>query len=172
MASPEHRQNMLSANYQNVGYAVETGTLNGENTVLVVEMLGSSVYAGALPSTGTAAAKTQQIAAAVVSSPPPTPSATPVLQKTNAPAVLNNSRPSQPAVQNQAFNIAPLISSANFSSNVAKTVVILFIFALLLDMLVIERKKVVRLVGHNLDHVFFLTLVLVMVTLIVKGAII
>ena len=37
MNSPEHRQNVLSPNYQNVGFAVATGTLSGEDTVLVVE---------------------------------------------------------------------------------------------------------------------------------------
>ena len=42
MASPEHRQNMLSSSYQNVGFAVATGKLTGEDTILVVEMLGST----------------------------------------------------------------------------------------------------------------------------------
>src|ERR1035437_8049664 len=42
MNSPEHRQNVLSPNYQNVGFAVAAGRLNGEDTVLVVEMLGSA----------------------------------------------------------------------------------------------------------------------------------
>src|SRR5204863_2082531 len=45
MASPEHKENMLSKNYKNVGFAVATGNLNGEDTVLVVEMLGSTNYA-------------------------------------------------------------------------------------------------------------------------------
>jgi hypothetical protein len=60
MASPEHRQNMLSSNYQSVGYAVETGKLNGEDTVLVVEMLGSTALAAAPAPTNQLASKTQQ----------------------------------------------------------------------------------------------------------------
>lgn len=40
MASPSHRENMLSKNYQDVGFAVVPGKLNGEDTVLVVEMFG------------------------------------------------------------------------------------------------------------------------------------
>ena len=44
MNSPEHRQNVLSPNYQNVGFAVATGNLSGEDTVLVVEMLGSTKF--------------------------------------------------------------------------------------------------------------------------------
>ena len=45
MNSPEHRQNVLSPNYQNVGFAAATGKLSGEDTVLVVEMLGSTTLA-------------------------------------------------------------------------------------------------------------------------------
>ena len=47
MASPEHKQNMLSSNYQNVGFAIVTGNLTGEDTVLVVEMFGSTALAAA-----------------------------------------------------------------------------------------------------------------------------
>src|ERR1035437_7435512 len=72
MASPEHRKNMLSTNYQSVGYAVETGKLNGEDTVLVVEMLGSTALAAAPAPTNQLASKTQEIIAAT-SSPVPTP---------------------------------------------------------------------------------------------------
>ena len=45
MASDSHRQNMLSGNYANVGFAVVTGSLNGEETVLVIEMLGTTALA-------------------------------------------------------------------------------------------------------------------------------
>ena len=170
MASPEHRKNMLSTNYQNVGYAVQTGTLNGENTVLIVEMLGSTAYAATTPSENKVAAQTQQIAAAVSS---PSPTSTPVLEKPKeSPVVVTNTKATEKVAPSQNNNKKPLINSASFTTNTAKAVSIMFIFALLLDMLVIERKKVVRLVGHNLDHVFFLTLVLIMVTLIIKGAII
>ncbi len=41
MASPDHRNNMLSSNYQDVGFAVMLGKLNGEETVLIVEELGN-----------------------------------------------------------------------------------------------------------------------------------
>src|SRR3990172_3890597 len=41
MASPDHRANVLSANYEDVGFAVKLGKLNGEETVLIVEELGS-----------------------------------------------------------------------------------------------------------------------------------
>src|SRR3989344_9271313 len=38
LASPTHRYNIMSSKYNNVGFAVVTGNLTGEDTVLVVEM--------------------------------------------------------------------------------------------------------------------------------------
>src|SRR5258706_10350524 len=47
MASPEHRENMLSSKFADVGFSAQNGKLTGEDTVLVVEMLGSTSLAGA-----------------------------------------------------------------------------------------------------------------------------
>lgn len=41
MASPSHRENLLSSNYEDVGFAIKSGKLNGEETVLVVQEFGS-----------------------------------------------------------------------------------------------------------------------------------
>jgi hypothetical protein len=68
--------------------------------------------------------------------------------------------------------IKPLINSQSFVSLSAGAILSLFIFVLLLDMVVIERKKIVRFVGHNLDHVFFLGVMLVVVVILLKGSII
>lgn len=45
MESPEHRENELSPNYQDVGFAVKTGKLKGEDTVLIVEEFGGKTLA-------------------------------------------------------------------------------------------------------------------------------
>lgn len=42
MASPTHRENMLSPNYKEIGFAIEQGQLLGENTTLVVELFGNT----------------------------------------------------------------------------------------------------------------------------------
>src|SRR5581483_392807 len=41
MNSPSHRENILSPKYKDIGFAVKEGTLQGEDTVLVVQMFGS-----------------------------------------------------------------------------------------------------------------------------------
>ncbi|MGA2911178.1 MAG: CAP domain-containing protein [Candidatus Levyibacteriota bacterium] len=163
MNSPEHRQNILSSNYQNVGFAVATGNLSGEDTILVVEMLGSTSL-GAPVASG--------------NNNPPVVAVAP-----GSPAVNNTKAPAAPAqtpiAQINSSNllgvssvIKPLINSHTFVSLSAGVILSLFIFVLILDMVIIERKKIVRFVGHNLDHVLFLGAMFAIVIILLKGAII
>lgn len=138
MASPDHKNNMLSSNYQDVGFAVKVGRLNGEETVLIVEQLGNL-------NTPIAKSKTQEIATA---------------------------RNADTSVRSAEVRKNPIINVSSLSSNVYVTVVLVFIFALILDMIIIEKKKVMRFVGHNIDHVLYLFLILVLVTIWTKGVIV
>lgn len=167
MNSPEHRQNILSPNYQNVGFAVATGKLSGEDTVLVVEMLGSTSLGGSV-----ATQNSNPPAVAVAAGSPIATNTKP------APAV--QSKPASAAIPEINVNgnllgasiIKPLINSHSFVSISAGAILALFIFVLILDMLVVERKKVVRFVGHNLDHLFFLGAMFVVVLILLRGTIV
>jgi len=44
MKSPTHRENLLSSNYEEVGFAVVNGVLDGYETTLVVQMFGRPKY--------------------------------------------------------------------------------------------------------------------------------
>lgn len=66
----------------------------------------------------------------------------------------------------------PIINSVSFSSNINKIVLSIFLFALILDMIVVERKKIVRFVGHNTDHIFFLIFMFFLIGILTKGVII
>ncbi len=50
MNSPEHRANILNANYTNIGIAVATGTYEGQPTAFVVELFGAPAIAS-IPTT-------------------------------------------------------------------------------------------------------------------------
>jgi hypothetical protein len=172
MNSPEHRKNVLSPNYQNVGFAVETGKLNGEDTVLVVEMLGSTNMA--------TVAKTQQPEAAIANGSPIVKLAvvnTPIVPKVEPTAAPTAAPIVAPAAQeslgvNSLSIIKPLINSQTFSLNLTLLVLLGFIMILILDMVIIERRKIVRFVGHNLDHVIFFSLIIVIILVLIKGVII
>jgi len=137
-SSAGHRENMLSSNYQDVGFAVKLGKLNGEETVLIVEELGNL-------NIPIARNKTAEIATA---------------------------SQTQAAVKNaHSQNREPFINSLSFSSNINMMIILIFIFVLLLDMIIIEKKKVMRFVGHNADHILYLMLIMALVG-ILKGVII
>lgn len=176
MASPEHRKNMLSPNYNDVGFAVSSGKLTGEDTVLVVEMLGSTMLAQA--PVNPQAKPAQEIASAgnppINISPTPTITPTPTLAPVHeiTTVAVQGNQTNKLTSLDQASNIKPLVNGLSLSIATARAVVSLFIFILILDMVIIERKKLVRFVGHNLDHIFFLTLILLVLLVLAKGVII
>ena len=154
MNSPEHRQNVLLPNYQNVGFAVATGKLTGEDTVLVVEMLGSTTLAPA------PVAELKKPVAVAIASGSPTVKTTIVSMPSasNIKQVTNVASTTQLLGANSLSIIKPLINSQTFSLTLASIILLTFIFVLFLDMIVVERRKVVRFVGHNLDHILFFSL--------------
>lgn len=142
MASQYHRENMLSRNFQDVGFTAKEGELNGEDTVLVVEMLGGK----------------QIISPAGV----PETLSTQTNQKEN---INTNTKVPQMA----QFDLKKSFDSISLTSNFIKIILGIFIATFILDLIVIERKKIVRFTGHSLDHVIFLTIVLVSILFLSKG---
>src|SRR3989344_6080585 len=126
MASPSHKENMLSHRYDEVGFAVVNGKLNGQETTLVVEMFGRRQ--------GT------QAAAGVATE----------VELPATPATVA----AQPFVA--GVSKITLIDSSIFTKRVAVGTLIAFVAAFVLDMIYIGRKKLFRFVGHNIDHVLFL----------------
>lgn len=165
MTSETHRKNMLSSNYQNVGFAVSTGKLSGEDTVLVVEMLGSTSYAPP------AVAKEEEkpVAVAVASGSPATVAK--IDTKALGAQKADSSKP-KIIVANSLPQVKPLVNSKTFSLVWVRLIMFMFIFAFILDMMIVERKKIVRFVGHNLDHVFLFSLVLLIIIILAKGAVV
>ncbi len=138
-SSAGHRENMLSSNYQDVGFAVKIGELNGEETVLIVEELGNLNV--------------------------------PIVRgKVETVATAENTNTLHKNVQ--AVHKQPLINTSSLSSNIYYVFILVFIFALMLDMIIIEKKKVMRFVGHNIDHILYLLLVLILIGIWGKGVIV
>lgn len=141
MASPSHRENLLSRNYTDVGFAVASGKLTGEETVLVVQMFGSRRIAQIPTLT---AVKSQS-------------------QTTNMGEII-------PQTQNvAAVEAKPLMNTRSVGKQIALTVVILFLFLFLFDILIIERKQIVRIISHNINQIFYLLFILGMILIISKG---
>ncbi len=161
MASDSHKANMLSGNYSNVGFAVVTGSLNGEETVLVVEMFGTTALA-ASPAKPEEKSVTEVAQASVVNEK----------NKEKEPVVETKESKPQTIAKQPNSQVKPLINAETFSSNIARIAITIFMFVFILDMVIIERKKILRFVGHNLDHVMFLGLILALILVLLKGYII
>lgn len=165
MASETHRKNMLSSNYQNVGFAVSAGKLSGEDTVLVVEMFGSTAYAP--PAVAKVQEKPPIAAVASVS-------ATTVakIDTVTLGAKKEDASKQKIIVANSLPQIKPLVNSETLSLTSIRLIMFMFMFAFILDMIIVERKKVVRFVGHNLDHLFLFSLILLVIIVLAKGVIV
>lgn len=145
MASTSHRENVLSKNYQEVGFAIVQGKLMGEDTTLIVEMFGGK-------NLSPLAAKQENSLQPVVPSVMPLESA--LGQQSIA-----------------AVSAQSLISVNSLTKNLSTLILVIFIVTLLSDMIIIERKKISRLVGHNMDHLAFLGAILLFVILFSTGVI-
>ncbi len=167
MASPTHRQNMLSGNYKEVGFAIRTGVLTGEETVLVVEMFGSRELSG-VPQT--ASTKPEIAAASNNLNKEEVKEEVKEEEDKNLVAGINLDQLSKSNIS--AVKKEPLINSVNFSSNTVRIIVGLVILVLALDMVVVRRKRLVRFVGHNIDHILFLSLVLILIGFLARGVIV
>jgi hypothetical protein len=167
MASPTHRENMLSKNYNDVGFAIKEGSLTGSDTVLVVEELGSKYSGGDQQNIMQPTITPTPIVIAVVSPlPSPTVLPTPTLNLTPTPTPQVNLAENVAAAQNK-----PLIDSKSTSNKIALGFLILIISVLVIDAIIIERKKIARVVAHNLDHIIFLIIITLAIIIIGRGII-
>ncbi len=161
MASPSHRDNVLKAGYRDVGFAVVNGTLNGEETTLVVQMFGT----------------TPAELAAAAPAPPAQPASLPVRQvevpqeaaEANVPAPSAN--PVQlPAVSGfESVNTSPLINIPTASRDVVFAFVGILMGVLLVDAWISSRRRVVRIAGHNIAHILFLSALFILISGVSRG---
>ncbi len=145
MNSPSHKENILRKEYTDVGFAVVNGTLNGQETTLVVQMFG-----------------TPQVSAADEGAREPSTQVTVVPQDepvaNDAPVVLAQSnRP--------ALNLLPVYLHLNF------ILIPIFMLALIWDFHLATKMGIVRMTGKNLAHLIFMLFMLICLTILIKGAI-
>lgn len=133
MASPSHRANLLKSGYRDVGFAVVNGTLNGEETTLVVEMFGATPG--------------ELVAAS------PTPAPQPVVVPEEAASVM----------------IQPLFNIPTVSRDLVFAFVGILMGILLVDAWVASRRHVVRIAGHNIAHILFLSALFILISGVSRG---
>ncbi|MFA5932932.1 MAG: CAP domain-containing protein [Microgenomates group bacterium] len=151
MASPTHRENLLSPRYQDIGIAIEEGVLQGQTTTLVVQMFGHPY--------GVVAAEPQQnvVQNKPVTETPKTVQVTPAPEVNIPQPQVPSAKEVLPATQNAPvanFLIDPsiIIKAAGMSFFV------LISALLLLDFIVLKRRGVFRISSAHVAHLSFLAL--------------
>ncbi|PIR99264.1 hypothetical protein COT87_00425 [Candidatus Collierbacteria bacterium CG10_big_fil_rev_8_21_14_0_10_44_9] len=148
MASPTHKENIINPKYTEIGIAVVPGTLQGQETVLVVQLFGAP-NGGAVSDVGVMHASPAPIQIAEVKG-----------QKVE---VLPTSSPI--AVTPPRYNKFNVARSLNLGTTA------LFILALILDFYLAELQKLTRRVGDNWAHILFINLILLATVIVNAGKI-
>lgn len=142
MKSPTHKANILASQYEDVGFSVEEGRLQGEDTILIVQEFGVKENSAAVNPNGTLA-----LSAASGANKFPEVKGSAGVQAAPRGEILPQNITRQPL-----FDIGI----------VAKTITFILLSALLialvLDFIIIEKKKIPRVVGNNLDHIILITI--------------
>lgn len=147
MKSPSHRENMLQGRYEDIGFAVVNGNLNGEETTLVVQMFGKK---------DTASSGVVSDASSVSDSSTEDVKA----------AVSDKNVVSLPHITSPSFDVFQI-------TKILSLYLGLFLFLLVsLDAMYLGRKKIVRLAGHNISHLIFLIALIAVIIFTGKGVIV
>jgi len=162
MASPSHKANIINPKYTEIGVAVVPGTLLGQDTVLVVELFGST-SGGAVPQTAEVTPQVAEVTPQVVETkgvtleeqPAPTPVPTPI-----------------PVQVAEVQITAPRYDEFNLKQIAAILTTALLMLVLLSDVIIAESSKLSRRVGNNWTHLLFINAILILVTLVQAGSII
>jgi hypothetical protein len=176
MASPTHRENIVKGSYKEVGFAIVNGTLNGEETTLVVQMFGTSAGAVAsAPAPTKAPVLVQQALAteepALATTPKVTPAATPI--PTAVPTVVPAAVPTIAAGLESAFlgvTKKPAINIPTLTRDIVFVFAGVLLAVLVIDAWVVSKKKIVRVAGHNIAHFFFLSAIVIIAASVGRGA--
>lgn len=170
MASPTHRDNILSPKYREIGIAVVEGSLNGVDTTIIVQLFGTKT--SDTPQTTTVAQKTAT--QAPKASEVPAPVATPVVIAQVLPTpVPTPDTIGQFISGTQEPNTKPEVLVSPFVSTrvLSLAVVALLLLLLVADMVLTSKRRIARIGGRTFAHISFLGMILAIVLILRSGQI-
>jgi uncharacterized protein YkwD len=150
MNSPTHRDNIMREEYNEVGFAVVNGVLNGEETTLVVQMFAKPLYASVTGNPQDAMPKKAMAPVENQSGDPVTASKTPFDKLTGS---------------NQQSSFYSLFININV------IFFIILIAALALDFYFAAKLNLIHFKGKNLIHIIFLSTLTAGIIFIINGTI-
>lgn len=168
MASPTHKENLLSANYKEIGIGVVEGDMNGVDTTIIVQFFGTKygdMISQPVALVG-ATEETPKVAAQKASSPSPSPVSTPEAFEVPQSLVSETEQPVSESSSNLSF-ISPFTTTKDASLAVVSTLMVV----LTVDSVVISKKRIKRIGGRSFAHIAFLGMILSIVLILKAGEI-
>ncbi len=164
MNSPSHKDNLLNSRYTDIGVAVMDGSLEGRDTTLVVQMFGTQLAAvPAVDNTASLTVHAQELTPAPTVIVSPTPETLKALgqisesgkylSQTNEPSFLNGLSP---------FEVTKYVSLG---------LLVLFTLVLLADVILVNRRRLVRWTSKSFAHLIFFAMLLIAALTIIRGQI-
>ncbi len=155
MKSPTHKANILSPLYKDVGFAVKEGKLQGEDTILIVQEFGQRE--------NTAITNDRAL--------------TPIGVTTTGPGSevkgsYQAQIPQGGELLPQNISKKPVIDIGSIAKVLTFILLASLLIALVLDFIIIEKKRIPRVVGNNLDHVILITIFIAFILMAKLGNII
>ena len=171
MASPTHKENLLSPKYKEIGIGVVEGDLSGTDTTIIVQFFGATL-ADTIPAEPLANANTPAVTTAprIVASPlaiaTPIPTLVPTATPVATPVI------TIAAVEGVTGEPQVLVSPFTTTRSLSAALVMVLMVAFVVDIIVVSRRRIVRISGRSMAHVAFLGMTLAIVMIIQAGQII
>lgn len=156
MASNSHRDNLMSAKYQEIGIAVVEGDLGGSDTTLIVQLFGTRVDTSAI--VPVAAAQSQKVAK------PDSSPQTEVALETPAPLALGQ----QVLIQSSSKTAVSPFDITKVSSIL---ILGIFLAVFIIDSLIVAKRRIPRVGGRVFAHISILGMALAVVLIAKAGSI-
>jgi len=144
MDSPTHRDNLLSSRYTDIGIAVINDTYQGQPTTLVIQHFGTKLGSVISKPTGSISQQAEALISQVTTS-------------------------EEVAGFADKF---PTLSSFRLTKAVSISLTAVLLAAIIIDTIIITKKKIIRLSGKGVAHLIFLGILLVILLTIKPGLVI
>lgn len=184
MASPTHRDNILSPKYEDIGLAVVEGDLSGTDATIVVQLFGTRLSGNteispvadsrmSLPSSDKTTAEAKTAESSLFKEPQPT--SVPISQAT--PDIkIEDSTVLEAGTSFEKTGFGSIASSVYFDpfavfKGTSLFFLFLFLFVFVLDFFIVRKRNIVRISGRTWAHVLFLLTILILVVIIKAGEI-
>ncbi|HSX58234.1 MAG TPA: CAP domain-containing protein [Candidatus Saccharimonadales bacterium] len=176
MASQGHRDNMLNPNFQDIGISVQNGTLQGDQTTLVVEHLGTvkgASTSGSSPTTPTSGTTNSN-----KSKPTNVEDKFLPVAGTSQPQEANSSA-DLPKIEEKvasavtpfSFNPVDFWASLGLGQKTTLLLLAILVGVFLFDSVVVFRKGIARHNSHSLLHAIVLSILIVAIVRSATGGV-